>query len=41
MELFEELEACIARPWNFLFEMDNLLVPFEYLTNEMDFDMAI
>ena len=40
MELFGELEACTARPWNFLFEMDDLLVPFEEITHEMDFEMA-
>jgi len=40
MELFGELEACTARPWNFLFEMEDLLVPYEELTNEMDFEMA-
>lgn len=40
MELFGELEACTARPWNFLFEMDDLLVPYDELTNEMDFEMA-
>ncbi|MEK5206072.1 SLAP domain-containing protein [Psychrobacillus sp. FSL H8-0510] len=40
MELFGELEACTARPWNFLFEMGDLLVPYDELTNEMDFEMA-
>lgn len=40
MELFGELEACTARPWNFLFEMDDILVPYDKLTNEMDFEMA-
>ncbi|SFQ51047.1 accessory Sec system S-layer assembly protein [Psychrobacillus psychrotolerans] len=40
MELFGELEAFKARPWNFLFEMDDLLVPYDELINEMDFEMA-
>ncbi|WP_391207642.1 SLAP domain-containing protein [Psychrobacillus sp. L4] len=40
MELFGELEACTARPWNFLFEMEDLLVPYEEITNEMDFDIV-
>ncbi|GGA20895.1 SLAP domain-containing protein [Psychrobacillus lasiicapitis] len=40
MELFGELEACTARPWNFLFERDDLLVPYEEIQNEMDFEMA-
>ncbi|MEK5146095.1 SLAP domain-containing protein [Psychrobacillus sp. FSL K6-4615] len=40
MELFGELEACTARPWNFLFEKEDLLVPYDELTNEMDFEMA-
>lgn len=40
MELFGELETCTARPWNFLFEMEDLLVPYDKLVNEMDFEMA-
>jgi len=40
MELFGELEPCTARPWNFLFEMDDLLVPYEEIENEMDFEMV-
>ena len=40
MELFGELEACTARPWHFLFEKEDLLVPYEELTNEMEFEMA-
>lgn len=40
MELFGELEACTARPWNFLFEMEDLLVPYDEIENEMDFKMA-
>lgn len=40
MELFGELEPCTARPWNFLFEMNDLSVPYEEITNEMDFEMA-
>ncbi|WP_391120091.1 SLAP domain-containing protein [Psychrobacillus sp. L3] len=40
MELFGELEACTARPWNFLFETEDLLVPHEEITNEMDFEMV-
>lgn len=40
MELFGELGPCTARPWNFLFEMEDLLVPYEEIENEMDFKMA-
>lgn len=40
MELFGELEACTARPWNFLFEMEDILVPYDEIVNEMDFEMA-
>ncbi|TQR12703.1 SLAP domain-containing protein [Psychrobacillus soli] len=40
MELFGVLEPCTARPWNFLFETDDLLVPYEEIVNEMDFEMA-
>ncbi|MFB5086087.1 SLAP domain-containing protein [Psychrobacillus sp. PGGUH221] len=40
MQLFGELEPCTARPWNFLFEMEDLLVPYEEIENEMEFEMA-
>lgn len=40
MELFGELEACTARPWNFLFVAEDLLVPYDEIVNEMDFEMA-
>lgn len=40
MELFGELEACTARPWNFLFDPEDLLVPYDEIVNEMDFEMA-
>ncbi|MFF2753485.1 SLAP domain-containing protein [Psychrobacillus sp. NPDC058041] len=40
MELFGELPPCSARPWNFLFEKEDLLVPYEEITNEMDFELV-
>ncbi|SEM88361.1 accessory Sec system S-layer assembly protein [Paenisporosarcina quisquiliarum] len=40
MELFGALEPCTARPWNFLFEMEDILVPYDEIVNEMDFEMA-
>lgn len=40
MELFGELEPCNARPWKFFFNAEDLLVPFEEIINEMDFEMA-
>lgn len=40
MQLFGELEPCTARPWNFLFEMEDLVVPYEEIKNEMEFEMA-
>lgn len=40
MALFGELEPCTARPWKFLFEEADLLVPLDEIENEMDFEMA-
>lgn len=40
MQLFGELDSCTARPWKFLFEMEDLLVPYEEIINEMDFEMV-